>query len=525
MENTKLGIVLIVDDNAADRQILAEILTLRGYTPRMLSQDEVSSESIAALAPSVVILDAGAIGAYTRLQARKAWRMPVLFSGVVDADMERSAVFAAGGADYLAKPYRSAEVITRIEMHLALQRARQQTQAYAAQLQQEIVARQETEAALRSAHELLNRRTTESTATLRASEAMFRYLLGRVNDGYVIVDDDEQILYANIKAQLYLGLGREIDKAAPPTFMDLVRQQYRREPQAAWALWPKKMFVNKAPVPLYLVRPETQIAKAFWLQVEMLDISAGLDTEAGRIICLTDITETTSLQEELSRFHAVIAHKLRTPLVPIYTGLTFLVDQVAAMPQEDIQMFVQNAAEGAEHLYNEVEQIVRYLGTPRVVSPDLAFSLNDLGSLVGRIGAELLLPEIAISGLETVQDTRLMLSSWSLEAVLWEILENAKKFHPRNMPTIKVDVTKFGVQQVQIQVWDDGLTLSPEQLVHMWMPYYQGDKFATGQVAGMGLGLSMVATHVWSVGGSCRSFNREDGPGIVIELVLPCSNC
>jgi signal transduction histidine kinase len=285
------------------------------------------------------------------------------------------------------------------------------------------------------------------------------------------------------------------------------------------------MFINKAPVPLYLVRPETQVAKAFWLQVEMLDISAGLDTEAGRIICLTDITEKTSLQEELSRFHAVIAHKLRTPLVPIYTGLTFLLEQVPTMSQEDILMFIQNAAEGAEHLYNEVEQIVRYLGAPRIAAPDLAFSLADFDALIKSIGDELLLSDITISGLEAVQDIHLMLSSWSLEAILWEILENARKFHPRKMPVIMINVAKTGVQQVQIQVWDDGLTLSPEQLVHMWMPYYQGDKFATGQVAGMGLGLSMVATHVWSVGGSCRSFNREDGPGIVIELVLPCSNC
>jgi signal transduction histidine kinase len=466
----------------------------------------------------LVILDTGAFGTYTRLQELAAWTMPVLFSGVVDDAMDRGAVFAAGGADYLAKPFRSTEVITRVEMHLTLQRAQQQIDAEAA-------ARRETEAALRSAHEILSRRTAESTATLRASEAMFRYLLGRVNDGYVIVDDQEQVLYANIKAQVYLGLGREIDKTAPPVFSDLIAQQYRCEPQAAWEHWPKKMFINKAPVPLYLVRPETQVAKAFWLQVEMLDISAGLDTEAGRIICLTDITEKTSLQEELSRFHAVIAHKLRTPLVPIYTGLTFLLEQVPTMSQEDILMFIQNAAEGAEHLYNEVEQIVRYLGAPRIAAPDLAFSLADFDALIKSIGDELLLSDITISGLEAVQDIHLMLSSWSLEAILWEILENARKFHPRKMPVIMINVAKTGVQQVQIQVWDDGLTLSPEQLVHMWMPYYQGDKFATGQVAGMGLGLSMVATHVWSVGGSCRSFNREDGPGIVIELVLPCSNC
>jgi two-component system, cell cycle response regulator len=517
MENTGPDIILVVDDRAAEGHILAEILTLRGYTTQIFSQDEVNAESVAALAPALVILDTEAFGAYTRLQALGAWTMPVIFSGVVDDDMNRGAVFAAGGADYLAKPFRSAEVIARVEMHLALRRAQQRIDA-------EATARREAEAALRAAHEILNRRMTENTATLRASEAMFRYLLGRVNDGYVIVDEQEQILYANLKAQVYLGLGREIDKSSPPTFSHLVAQQYLREPQAAWSLWPKKMFINKTPAPLYLVRPETQVAKAFWLQVEILDISAGLDTEAGRIICLTDITEKTSLQEELSRFHAVIAHKLRTPLVPIYTGLMFVAEQAATMAQDDVLMFVQNAAEGAEHLYHEVEQIVRYMGTPRVVSSDIAFSFADLRPLTKRISNELVLPEIAISGLENVRDAQVQLSSWSLEVILWEILENAKKFHPRNTPVITIDVAKTGVQKVRIQVRDDGLTLSPEQLVHMWMPYYQGDKFGTGQVAGMGLGLSMVATHVWSVGGSCRSFNREDGPGIVIELVLSCSS-
>ena len=101
MENAKSDIILIIDDSVADRQILAEILSLRGYTARTLSQDAVSPESVAALTPALVVLDVGAFGAYTRLQALEAWTMPVLFSGGVDADMDRGAVFAAGGVDYL----------------------------------------------------------------------------------------------------------------------------------------------------------------------------------------------------------------------------------------------------------------------------------------------------------------------------------------------------------------------------------------------------------------------------------------
>ncbi len=38
---------------------------------------------------------------------------------------------------------------------------------------------------------------------------------------------------------------------------------------------------------------------------------------------------------------------------------------------------------------------------------------------------------------------------------------------------------------------------------------------------GMGLGLSMVSSVVWSVGGSCRAYNQENKTGVVIVLNLP----
>lgn len=53
------------------------------------------------------------------------------------------------------------------------------------------------------------------------------------------------------------------------------------------------------------------------------------------------------------------------------------------------------------------------------------------------------------------------------------------------------------------------------------MPYYQGEKYFTGQATGIGLGLSMVASLVWGLGGSCRLYNREPGPGVVVALTLP----
>jgi two-component system cell cycle response regulator len=52
-------------------------------------------------------------------------------------------------------------------------------------------------------------------------------------------------------------------------------------------------------------------------------------------------------------------------------------------------------------------------------------------------------------------------------------------------------------------------------------PYVQSEKYFTGQAQGMGLGLALVSTLVWQVGGRVWLANRPDRPGVIVELSLP----
>jgi two-component system cell cycle response regulator len=363
-------------------------------------------------------------------------------------------------------------------------------------------------------------------AGLRASEAMFRYLFSRAGDGYVIVDNHQQMTYANAQARLYLGLNQDGPIAAQ-AFRALAERQYHCEPGGAWEAWPQKSFAGDVVVPLYLVRPETPTAHAFFLQVELLDIPAGLEEEAGRIIHLKDITERTRLQDRLKRFNALVSHKLRTPLVPLYSGLMFVARNIDSMPHQDVVSFVQEAFDGAQRLYREIEDIVRYLEAPITASAGEGCRLSALKAIVDQISQELGLQAVNVHSEGIAPDDeptrhtgQVTLSQQSMERILWEVLENAQKFHPQESPTVDIYISQ-GKGRSVIQVKDDGVNLSPEQLALMWTPYYQADKFATGQVDGMGLGLATIATLVWSVGGACRAFNRADKPGLVIELDLP----
>ena len=114
----------------------------------------------------------------------------------------------------------------------------------------------------------------------------------------------------------------------------------------------------------------------------------------------------------------------------------------------------------------------------------------------------------------------------AVRLILTELLANARKFHPARRPTVVVSARSASAERILVSVCDDGLSLPPEELTRVWRPYYQGEKTMTGQIEGLGLGLAMVAGLVASAGGRCRALNREDGPGLCIELDLAeCKPC
>jgi K+-sensing histidine kinase KdpD len=109
-----------------------------------------------------------------------------------------------------------------------------------------------------------------------------------------------------------------------------------------------------------------------------------------------------------------------------------------------------------------------------------------------------------------------------MEMILRELFINAKKFHHEHSPSIEINISSL-TEEIRLKVIDDGVHLTPEQLTSMWIPYNQAEKYFTGEIPGMGLGLSTIASIVWSAGGKCKSYNRKDGAGIIIEITFPCA--
>jgi K+-sensing histidine kinase KdpD len=233
-----------------------------------------------------------------------------------------------------------------------------------------------------------------------------------------------------------------------------------------------------------------------------------------------------ALQRDTWEFQALVSHKLRTPLGSIVNGLALLEEEkLANLLNPEMQSIFEIVLNGANRLERDVQKILQYVYAPTLAQPGLDFDLAQLQALVVKISGEIGLKQVAVSVQPELEGFQLPLSEQSLELILREVLENAQKFHPQHEPAVEITATFLDGQpdlnRLSLQVKDDGLTLTPTQLGRVWAPYYQGDKYFTGEVAGIGLGLSKVALLIWSVGGKCYLYNRHDRSGVIAEFVTP----
>jgi DNA-binding response OmpR family regulator len=479
--------ILIVDDEPTGRETLEALLVAHGYNLAFAHDGPRALEQAAALVPDLVLLDVmmpGMDGFEVCQRLRddaQLSEIPIIMVTALDDHDSRVKGIEAGADDFISKPFNRTELRARVRTITRLNRYRR----------------------------------------LLAERARFEWVVDQAEDGFLIVDEQDTILYRNARAQIYFNQ----PTAEPPsseTFLSLARAYYQCEPSESWRAWPTLPDASSAPPSRYLVRPETLTSHPLWLGVDCFDMPAG--AKPGRLIRLRDVTAQMTRQRQTWTFHALISHKLSTPLSSLLNSLHILSTDPATLSPDDMKEFTAIALKGAQRLRQQVQEIRAYLKTPGLAQPGDECSSTMLVQMVEQIATELELPEVHISGAKQVGEVHAVLSRNAIELIVRQVLENAHKFHPTRAPAVEITLSlaqEGNTSYLTIQVHDDGITLSPEQLGQAWVPYYQGEKDFSGEVPGMGLGLAMVATLLWTVGGRYHIANRSSGPGVVVELAIP----
>lgn len=134
----KMKDIMIVDDTPANLKLLESILTGEGYNIRVAINGEMAIKSIANNVPDLVLMDINMPG-ISGIEACRQLKLtpelcdvPVVFISANSDTNSIEEAFAAGGHDYITKPFRAKEVLIRVKSVLSILEA--QKEKYRAQL-------------------------------------------------------------------------------------------------------------------------------------------------------------------------------------------------------------------------------------------------------------------------------------------------------------------------------------------------------------------------------------------------------
>jgi DNA-binding response OmpR family regulator len=138
MEEAAKDAILVVDDQPTNLRVLLSFLQAHNFQIYIADSGERALSILSKVCPDIVLLDVmmpelDGFETCRRIKADPRLScIPVIFMTALDSVEDKVEGFAAGGVDYITKPFQQAEVLARIRTHIMLRkRERQLEQALA----------------------------------------------------------------------------------------------------------------------------------------------------------------------------------------------------------------------------------------------------------------------------------------------------------------------------------------------------------------------------------------------------------
>ncbi len=122
----KISTILLVDDVAANLKLLGEILSTEGYKIRQVTSGLQALKVASIEKPDLILLDIMMPGmdgfeVCRQLKLNEGLKdIPVIFISALNDTENIVKALAAGGVDYINKPFQEQEVLARVRTHLKL---------------------------------------------------------------------------------------------------------------------------------------------------------------------------------------------------------------------------------------------------------------------------------------------------------------------------------------------------------------------------------------------------------------------
>ena len=245
---------------------------------------------------------------------------------------------------------------------------------------------------------------------------------------------------------------------------------------------------------------------------------------AGLILNTTFLIREIRRTEQHNTFIHAVTHELKTPLASIRLYLQTL-RQRSVEPVRQ-QEFIETMLADTARLQSTIDQVLLAgkTGTAkRVVNPidvDLAEIVGECVTVAGR-RHHLVNGEVqVIDRLPNGEDAVVLGDREELQAAVANLIDNAIKYSGDRVK-VAVEVVKLGARRVAINVTDQGMGITSDELKRIFRRFYRIPGALSARVRGTGLGLSIVRAVARRHGGRAYAESNGSGQGSQFTLELP----
>jgi len=473
------GKVLIVDDNTINVQMLVDILEGSQYEVGTAFRGQEALSKLRETPYDVVLLDVmmPEMSGYEVLDIIRADKSINLTSVVLvtalNSTEERIKGITAGCDDFISKPFDPNEILARIQTLIKLNYYRNQV----------------------------------------AEKEKFENLIQPIDHCVVVLDKDLNLTWFNQAASAKLGLSPD---AFSNPLIPLLETHFSTtiDPDTVTQL-------SRGDCKFDLQRTENAHHQPIIFEATSHAIINPANDVDSIVISFQDVTTDRLSHFQKMTFLSFISHKLRTPLTILMQAVgVFQSRMTDANSLQDRQMLTILSDKTIE-LQDHVDRLITYSDLvmrgdqlPKVDIPIKQILVQVVDDIMNSFKQK----QINIT-YDCTDNCHIHGVKEHFIVILYQLLENAIKFNDKDQIEISLNVTPED-DMIRLKVQDNGHGIPTEIREAIFDPFFQEDKLGTGNVMGLGLGLSIVQKLIQAQNGRVEISDGDAG-GSVITLWFP----
>ena len=350
-----------------------------------------------------------------------------------------------------------------------------------------------------------------SLKQLKEDKEMFSIAFSQMSDGLVILDVDCHVVQFNSAAEKLLML------PARTSFKEHLATHFEGD----MPFLHSEECLDKD-VTFKIFRRNSKELGALILECAARVIRDDQGRTREYVISVRNITEFETEERSKRDFLSLMSHKLFTPLTVLQGKLMILKDGLAGNLEEKQSKIVTSMVDQTAKLNNLIGSLVSFVSLDEQ-HIDTSKESIDLNVVLKQFADECKAwfsdkkPEISI---KVAPDTgSLNFNPKYFGMVIKHLIDNALKFNMSTPAKVEINCSREGGYTF-IEIADNGIGIPPEFTDKIFDKFYQIEKYYTGNVEGVGLGLAYVKKIVETFGGEV-SVKSEAGKGSVFTLKIP----